>query len=146
MPRLTSRNLEPGGWVEFQDFDLSYYSEDGSLKDEHAVMVWVKLMGDAARSMGRDPCPGSKLEGWVKDVGYTNITHQRYKLPLGPWPRDPHLKQVGIHNFMQVNQGLEGLSMRLCVNVLKWTPEQAMVMLSQVRKDLHNPSIHAMFD
>lgn len=125
---------------------MTYYSEDGSLKDDDPLMVWVKTMGNAARNMGRDPSPGSKLQGWFEETGFTNIAHRRYKLPVGPWAKDPHLKQVGLHNYMQVNQGLEGLSMRLYINVLKWTHEQATVMLTEVRKRLQNPNIHPILD
>ncbi|OAA65767.1 tam domain protein [Niveomyces insectorum RCEF 264] len=139
-------NLAPGGWAEFQDFDLTYYSEDGSLKADNPLMVWINTMCNASRNMGRDPCPGSKLEGWFRDAGFTNIVHKRYRLPLGPWPRDPHLKEIGLHNYMQVNQGLEGLSLRLFMNVLKWKLEETMVMLAEVRKSLHDPNIHTILD
>lgn len=36
-PRLVAqafRFTRPGGWAEFQDYDLVYYSEDGTLGDE----------------------------------------------------------------------------------------------------------------
>jgi SAM-dependent methyltransferase len=33
-------NLRPGGWVEIYDFDIDFYSGDGSLKDEHALREW----------------------------------------------------------------------------------------------------------
>lgn len=49
-------------------------------------------------------------------------------------------------NHMQVSMGLEGLSMRLFTSVLKWKQEEILVLLSQVRKDLRNPNIHALFD
>lgn len=148
-PLLVQRtydNLVPGGWAEFQDFDIHYYSEDGTLKPDDPLAVWIKSMGDAAAAIGRDPQPGYKLKGWFEKQGFTNIFHQKYKLPIGTWPRDPKLKQTGLHNFMQINQGLEGLSMRLYTNVMKWTHEQATVMLTEVRRRLHNPNIHAMMD
>ena len=36
-PRLVSQafqNTKPGGYAEFQDYDLEYYSEDGSLTED----------------------------------------------------------------------------------------------------------------
>ncbi|CAK7218248.1 hypothetical protein SEUCBS140593_003482 [Sporothrix eucalyptigena] len=144
--RRTFENLEPGGWAEFQDFDLTYHSEDGSLKDDDPLLVWITMMGNAARSIGRDPLPGRQLKGWFEDAGFTNIYHRRVKLPLGPWPKDPHLKQIGIHNYMQVSQGLEGLSMRLYIHVLKWSHEEALANLAEVRKRLQSPEIHPILD
>ncbi len=139
-------NLEPGGWCEFQDFDLQYYSEDGSLKPEDPLLFWISTLLDAARTLNRDPNPGSQLEGWVKDAGFKNVVHTRYKIPIGPWARDPTLKEIGMWNYMQVTSGLEGLTMRLYTTVLKWKPEEILVLLAKVRKDLTNPKIHAMFD
>jgi len=138
--------LEPGGWCEFQDFDLQYYSDDGSLKPDDPLHVWISTLLDAARLLNRDPNPGSKLEGLVKDAGFQNIVHKRYKIPIGPWAKDPTLKEIGMWNYMQINGGLEGLTLRLYVNVLKWKHEEIMALLGKVRQDLKNPNIHAMFD
>lgn len=138
--------MEPGGWAEFQDFDLQYYSEDGSLALDDPLLFWISTLLDAARSLNRDPNPGSKLEGWVKDAGFKNIVHKKYRVPIGPWAKDPTMKEVGTYNYMQINQGLEGLSLRLYTSVLNWKEEEILVLLSQVRKSLRNPSIHAMFD
>lgn len=143
---LMNSNLEPGGWAEFQDFDLQYYSDDGSLKPEDPLLFWISTLLDAARQLKRDPNPGSKLEGWAKDAGFQNIVHKKYKIPIGPWPKDPLLKEAGIMNYMQITGGLEGLSMRLYTNVLKWKVEEILVLLAKVRKDLKNPNIHALMD
>lgn len=89
--RQAYENTAPGGFVELQDFDLEYYSEDGSLKEDMAIRTWQKAGLEASRSFQRDPCPGPKLERWVKDAGFENVTVQRYKIPIGPWAKDPHL-------------------------------------------------------
>lgn len=89
--RQAFAHTKPGGWAEFQDFDLTYYSEDGSLKKEQNVSKWITTFNDAARRFGRDPCPGSKLEGWIKDAGFENVRHEKLRLPIGPWAKDKHL-------------------------------------------------------
>ncbi|CAK7227273.1 hypothetical protein SCUCBS95973_006484 [Sporothrix curviconia] len=144
--RRVFENLEPGGWAEFQDFNLNYYSEDGTLKDDNPIVVWAATMRDAVRGIGRDPLPGGKLAGYFEDAGFTNIVHRRVKLPVGPWAKDPLLKQVGLHNYMQISQGLEAVSMRLYTHVLKWTHEQAIMQLAEVRKQLQSPNIHPIID
>jgi hypothetical protein len=101
---------------------------------------------NAARSLGRDPNPGSKLEGWVKEAGFVNVVHKRYKIPIGPWARDPLLKEIGTYNYKQVDGGVEGLSMRLFTRVLKWEEQEIKALAARVRKDLANPRIHALFD
>lgn len=140
------RNLVPGGWAEFQDFDLQYYSEDGSLEESSSTLQWINTLLEAARRIDRDPCPGVKLEERVKAAGFENVTHQRFKFPVGPWARDKDMKEIGMYNMAQVFQGLEAFSLRLFCDVLGWQKEEVIVLTSKVRKELKTPSIHAQFD
>lgn len=109
-------------------------------------MTWITTLIEAARKIGREPCPGPKLEGWVRDAGFTNVTHHRYRYPIGPWAKDPHMKQVGTYNIAQVLGGLEAFSLRLFCGVLDWKQEEVLVLLAKVRSELKSSSLHAQFD
>ncbi|KAK4155427.1 S-adenosyl-L-methionine-dependent methyltransferase [Chaetomidium leptoderma] len=148
-PKLMSNifeNLTPGGYGEFQDFNLLYYSEDSSLAPTAPLREWISTLCDAAQSLGRDPNPGSQLAGWARDAGFTGVVHKRYRMPIGPWARDRTLKEVGTWNLMQVLNGLEGLSMRLYTQVLGWKEEDVRALLGRVRRDLADPGVHALFE
>ena len=82
---------QPGGYAEYQDFDLSIYSLDGSLISDLEVAEWISTLRDASCSFNRDPCPGPELEGWLKDAGYQDVHHEKFILPIGDWPQYPHL-------------------------------------------------------
>lgn len=82
---------KPGGYAEFQDFELTYYSEDGSLGPERAISKWANTLLKASRDFGRDPCPGTKLEGWMREAGFEGLVAQKYRIPIGPWAKDKHL-------------------------------------------------------
>lgn len=146
MMRQAFENTKPGGWAEFEDFDLAYYSEDGSLKEEQHISKWITTLLDAAQEFGRDPCPGSKLEGWMKDAGFEAVQHEKFRLPIGPWPKNMHLKTIGAWNLVQVEDGLEAFTLRLFTQFLGWKTEEVQVLLANVRKDLRDPKIHAQFD
>lgn len=47
---------------------------------------------------------------------------------------------------MTLEEGLEGFTIRLLTQVLKWKPEEVQVLLANVRKDFRDPKIHAQFD
>lgn len=141
--RTIRENLVPGGWAEFQDFDLEYYSDDGSLKETHDVMRWDRIFLDAANQTGREVSPGPRLEGWVKEAGYVNVVARTFKFPIGPWPRDPTLKEVGLYNLIQIENGLEAFTLRLFTGVLGWEPDEVRVLLEKVRRDLRDKSIHS---
>ncbi|KAK4151117.1 S-adenosyl-L-methionine-dependent methyltransferase [Chaetomidium leptoderma] len=139
-------NLKPGGWAEFQDFDLQYYSEDGSLKDDSHTLKWITALLEAANKLGREPCTGPRLDGWVRDAGFTKVTHQRFRVPIGAWPKDRRMKELGMYNIAQVLSGLEAFSLRLFCNVLGWQENEVLVLLSHVRRELKSPGLHAQFD
>lgn len=63
-------------------------------------------------------------------------------LPID-WPRNPRLKQIGMYNRLQWEEGIEGWSMFLLTNILHWKKEEVMVYLAQMRTALRNRSIHA---
>ncbi|KAI4227821.1 MAG: hypothetical protein L6R36_002115 [Xanthoria steineri] len=137
-PKLVSQAFQftkPGGYSEFQDYDLVYYSEDGTLTDDLAIQKWITILLQAARDFGRDPCPGPRLAGLMRDAGFQNVEEEKYKIPIGPWPKDKHL-----------GHGLEAFTLRLFTQVLGWKSEEVHVLLANVRKDLRNPKIHAQFD
>ena len=115
--------------------------DDGSL-DNTDLKTWTTTLNGAGRLLGREPCPGPKLEEWVRAAGFTNIVVKMYKLPIGPWPKDPHLKLVGAYYHVTVVQGIEAFSLRLYLNVLKWNYEELQVLLAKVRKDLNSRTIH----
>lgn len=43
-------------------------------------------------------------------------------------------------------EGLQGISLRPFTKVLGWKPDELELLLVDVRKDLCNPRMHAMFD
>ncbi|KAK5657495.1 hypothetical protein OQA88_3067 [Cercophora sp. LCS_1] len=139
-------NVKPGGWAEFQDFDLTYYSEDGSLKEDGPTNKWQTLLQSACRTIGREPNPGPQLQKWVEEAGFENITHEKFVVPLGPWPRDKKLKDVGMFNMANILGGLEAFSLRLFIGVLGWEKEEVLVLTSQVRKELKSIHVHAQID
>ncbi|KAF2137668.1 uncharacterized protein K452DRAFT_291483 [Aplosporella prunicola CBS 121167] len=148
-PRLIKQvhdNLEPGGWAEFQDFDLLYYSDDNTMNPDTEIYKWIRHILDASRKNGRDPCPGPQLEGWLKDAGFQNVHHERIKFPIGPWPKDKQKKELGMFNLMQTLQGLEGYSLRLFTQVLGWRLEEVQVSLAKVRNEIMSKWLHSQFD
>ncbi|EFQ25684.1 methyltransferase domain-containing protein [Colletotrichum graminicola] len=139
------KNTNPGGWVEFQDYDLLYTSDDGSLTEEHQTLKWIRLILEACDKMGRDGRPGPKLEKWVREAGFVNIVHEKFIVPIGPWPKDPHHKDVGMCNLIQMLNGLEAFSLRVFCGVLGWTRAEVLVLLAMVRKELKSCKFHAKY-
>lgn len=140
--RQAYANLVPGGWVEFQDYTILPESDDDSVTENDVVIKWERLLIDAAYKIGREPCPGPKLEQWVRDAGFVNITHRRFKIPGNTWPKDPAMKKLGAWLLAVNLQGVEGYSLRLLCDVLGWTEAQVHVLLAGVRTQLKDRNWH----
>jgi len=139
-------NLAPGGWAEFQDYNGQWMSDDGSLREDHSARRWIEGLITASKGLGRDPMPGPKLEEWAKDAGFVNVVHKKFKFPVGPWPKDEHLKTVGLWNLTQVLEGLDGFSLRLYCDVLGWAEDEVKTMLQNVRLELTGGGIRAYLE
>ena len=125
---------------------MTYYSQDGTLKDGDHVAYWFRTLLDAIRGLGMEPCPGPKLEQWVREAGFTNVRHIRYSLPIGGWPKEQRLKEIGMFNLHQMLSGLEAYSLRIYSQVLNWETDAFNDLLHKVKKDLMNKKMHAQYD
>ena len=55
-------------------------------------------------------------------------------------------KQIGAYNFLQMQQGLEGIGLATLTRSGEWTPEEVQVLVAKVRQDLSNSRIHGQYD
>lgn len=85
------RHTKPEGWVEFGDFDINYYSQDGTLAKDCALRRWLECFDSVIAKTGRTNKPGPMLERLLAEAGFTNVQAVKQILPLGTWPKDPKL-------------------------------------------------------
>ncbi|CAI0650038.1 unnamed protein product [Colletotrichum noveboracense] len=140
--------LNPNGWAEFSDMSVLYGCDDGTLKEEHALMKWDRLFMEACDKLGTEHSPGPKLDAWVRQQPYRNVRSYHFKIPLGPWAKDPHNQDLGWNNLAQTIDGLDAFTLKLFIGVLGWTREEVIVLLAQVRKELKSRpfAFHAHID
>lgn len=136
------RNLNPGGWAEFQDWDIDNRSDDGSLTDAHHYRQWTKGLIKALVNIDRDPCPGPKLRAHVEKAGFVNVHEKVFKIPLGPWAKDPHMKDIGMMNLVQGLDGMEAFSLKV-FEMLGYSRVETEVLVANVRKELRGRAFHS---
>ena len=101
-PRLMAQAFKftkPGGWVEFQDFDMRFYSNDGTFVPGSPLDVWTQEIIESLKVFRREPEPGPKLEQWVKDAGFENVANHLLPIPVGPWPKDRRMVSSQLISF-----------------------------------------------
>ncbi|KAI8658029.1 hypothetical protein NCS57_01183400 [Fusarium keratoplasticum] len=137
------QNLTPGGYVELQEMDGFYASDDGTLSDDHALSRWCTLLGEAAVKLGRSFQPTDQLAAIMKQVGFNEVVETRFKWPINRWPKEKKYKELGAWNNQNASQVLESATLAPFTRVLGWSSEEVNLFLMDVRKDLNNPDIHA---
>ncbi|KAL5409983.1 hypothetical protein PMIN03_005677 [Paraphaeosphaeria minitans] len=143
-PRLMQqcyKFVKPGGWVEFQDFDTRFYTRGGEYAKDSKISQWADKIADGVRKFGTEPDPGAKMEGWVAEAGFTNIEARTFPFPVGTWPKDKKLKEIGAFNLLQLLDNLEALTMRIYQNAWGWSPEEVKVLCAGLRRELKNPKL-----
>ncbi|CAF9915342.1 MAG: hypothetical protein ALECFALPRED_010113 [Alectoria fallacina] len=138
-------HTKPGGWVECIDLDLEWNSPDGSLTPDLASKHFNTTFLKASRESGMEPCPGPLLEGWLKDAGFKGVAAERHVWPVGTWPADKHLKEVGAWNYLQIMEGLEAFTYALFTRVLGYSQQEVDVVCAKIRREMRNSKMHAYF-
>jgi hypothetical protein len=99
---------------------------------------WGKEVIEASAQIGRTFEVIYHMHDWIRDAGFHDIVEKRYQWPLGPWPKDPKLKELGIWARAHVDAGLENWCMALLTRVFGWSYEQVQVHISKARERLWN--------
>ncbi|KAL1989598.1 hypothetical protein VTN49DRAFT_6795 [Thermomyces lanuginosus] len=138
------RSVKPGGWVEFQDWDVYPQSEDGSINGT-GLERYYKEINSAFEDAGYEVRPGVKLEQWFRDAGFVNIRAEKFVIPYGVWPKDEHLKKVGAWNQAQAEaNGFEAGALAVLTRFKNWTKDEVTILASQARADGRNRKIHML--
>jgi hypothetical protein len=148
-PLLVGRvyeNLAAGGWAEFQDFDLVFYSQNGPLKQDSNILFWSNQMFHAVRQTNREPHPGPKLERWVRNAGFANVRCKKFTLPIGSWAKQRRQKEIGLLNLAQLLDGLEAFSLRCFCQVLGWERDEVLGLLEKVREEFMDRRAHLLLE
>ncbi|KAF1815802.1 S-adenosyl-L-methionine-dependent methyltransferase [Eremomyces bilateralis CBS 781.70] len=145
--RQAFKFTKPGGWVEFMDFTMTFNkaSPSGHFERGCPVDKWTVELKDLMHGIGLDPEPGPKLLGWFKDTGFTNINQKTFHIPVGTWPKDKTMKEIGTINAIQFMENLEGFTLRP-LTMKGWKREEIMVFIADVRKDFKNSKLQMQHD
>jgi len=142
------RALKPGGWIEHTEFTCETTWDDNSLPPENIYTWWTNFLLSAGDKIGRTftPTKNGQHLAWLKEAGFTGAIHTKaYKVPLGTWPKDPKLKEIGMFNRASCEQGLEGFGIFLGTQVMGYSMEEMQVTFAKVREALANPTYHPYY-
>ena len=68
------RNLAPGGYIEIQEIDVMMKSDDGTLRDDSAIMKWSNLLNEASVQLKQ---PYNKIDEFKVGTDFGNHHRDR---------------------------------------------------------------------
>lgn len=111
---LAWQHLRPGGWIELQEYHLPMRCDDESMAGTEFER-WNNLLVEAGERVGVKLDGGfAAVPGLLEDAGAVDMGRKGLKWPVGPWPKDERIKEVG-RMFRAVSALLGGMRVGLLI-------------------------------
>ncbi|EFX00210.1 hypothetical protein CMQ_7212 [Grosmannia clavigera kw1407] len=142
-PTAPSNHLEPGGYFEAQDMRLPLECDDGTLREDSDLWIWMSLVMEAMENLGRPVVAAQQWKPFMEEVGFEGVVEVNYKWPINRWPRDRKYKELGTWSLANMDQALESSTLAPLTRGLGWSREEVLVLISKARKVLRDTKVHA---
>lgn len=168
MPRS---HIAPGGYIEHSEPTPKLFSDDGSIASGDILHQCYELAVEATQKFGKDIMIAPHIKQRIEEAGFVDVVQKQYKWPLGEWPVDCKLKDIGRWNMQHWLEGLDAWTLRLLtqycgvrqfpvlsaifepqrmenqeglwLTVEQWTSDQVKSWTAKVRTSLMKPRHHA---
>ncbi|KFZ10572.1 hypothetical protein V501_05144 [Pseudogymnoascus sp. VKM F-4519 (FW-2642)] len=137
------KHIKPGGFLESQELNPFPHCDDGTMPDDWPFAKYVDKLQEASLEVGRELDVAPKLRGWFEAAGFVDVQQRVFKAPLGRWPKDPAMKDLGHWWAENMSVGLAAFSLAYFSRVLGWSTDEIELYLVDVRKSLMDRDVHA---
>jgi hypothetical protein len=110
--------------------DTNVCCDDDTLDPNGPVASWFRDLLVASEHMKRPAILGATLKGVYEKVGFVDIHQKTVKMPIGGWPRDTNLKEVGLMWGVNLHEGLSAFSYQLFNRAFDRTPAEIEVCIT----------------
>ncbi|KAL9572165.1 hypothetical protein ACKAV7_003653 [Fusarium commune] len=136
------RHIRSNGYVELQGVDARFESDDGTLDKGPNAKLWMKHLIEACAKFGKPVDCADKWKDRLIKAGFVDVQQEVRKLPIGPWPKDPKLKELGRYQAIQESKVIDSYTPKLFEYALGWSADEIQVLMAQVKNELRDPAIH----
>ncbi|KAL2380793.1 hypothetical protein RJZ90_004383 [Blastomyces dermatitidis] len=135
-------HLKPGGWLELQEPEAWMSSDDDTMERATASAEYQALCNEAAKKFGKELNVAHKFKQMLIDAGFEDVREEIHKVPIGPWAKDPKLKEVGRYFLEHALLGVEAYAFGFMGKVLGWTHAECQVLSAKVKAEFRNRQNH----
>ncbi|KAF5963772.1 methyltransferase [Fusarium bulbicola] len=141
------RVCKPGGWVESYEASPRMESNDGTVTETCAINEWGKFFIEGGKKLNRtfEIIDKDLQQKGMEEAGFVDVKVWDFKAPIGGWPQDPRLKQIGQFAQAALEQDYEGYVLYMANMVLGWTKEEVSVYCAQLRREIRSGKFHPFY-
>ncbi|KAJ0352350.1 hypothetical protein COL154_006565 [Colletotrichum chrysophilum] len=136
-------NLNPGGWVEFNETPLKPQCDDGTIPRDAKIAKIADLIQEAMEQSGRPTMNVDNFKGILSRAGFVDVNVLKYKWPTNTWPKERRFKDIGAWSHENIVSGWDGLCLTLLTRAHGWTKEEVAVSNALCREEFMDKTIHA---
>ncbi|KAL1979526.1 hypothetical protein VTN96DRAFT_5669 [Rasamsonia emersonii] len=136
------QHLKSGGYLEMQSYKQEILCDDGTDEKAPYTRKCVEHLQEASKKFGKSMVEADTWKDRMIKAGFVDVTCRIFKIPIGTWPKDPKLKELGRWHQVAQEESMGPYCYALFSRVLGWQREAIEVLLAMVRKELRDPSIH----
>ncbi|KAE9368193.1 S-adenosyl-L-methionine-dependent methyltransferase, partial [Stipitochalara longipes BDJ] len=135
--------LAPGGWAEVQDMDFAAFLNDTSDPQDSMMNHWQQLICEGASNANINMrISSATLKTKFENAGFTNVQVVDKIIPMGKWPKDRKLAEIGMFQLANFLVGLEAFSLAILQRHLGWAYEEVTLYIYQLRKHVESGTLH----
>ncbi|KAM0506956.1 hypothetical protein D7B24_005444 [Verticillium nonalfalfae] len=143
--REAYRTARPGGWCQSCEAECLIRSDDDSITPDTAmVSSWSRLFVEGAEKFGRSfTVLSDELQRkGMQEAGFVDLHEVNFKVPIGDWPLDPKLAEVGQWVRLTMENDLEGYTLYMWKDVLGWDTDEYRTFLTSMKDEMRSRKLH----
>ncbi|RSL45158.1 hypothetical protein CEP54_014390 [Fusarium duplospermum] len=141
------RCLKPGGYIESMEPSANIQSDDNTVEPDSAMGQWGKIFVEGGSKMGRTfSVVEDELQNKaLRKAGFVDIQEQKHKSPIGSWPKDEKLREIGQYAQLSMEQDFEGLILFMANVLGGWSREEIQVYVAHLRREIRSGKKHGWY-
>ena len=140
--RESFNHCKPGtGRIEIAEGRANFFCDDDSLPEDSSTHRWLTEFRRLSTPLGFDIAP--QLPEMLREAGFEDVDIIQKVVPMGTWPKDPALKEIGRWFRVQfLEMAIEAYTLALFTRAGGWQNEEVQVLLAKVREELKTNKFH----